>query len=112
LWIKRNLGSSIYCDHEIRDGQEFSHGGDESGHLGFAFGHEALVEGADGGIPPHGTDDRHIESGSDLGPSAAGHAFALEGATVPIYRRDTGHPQARRANSLTTENAEEQASKS
>ena len=51
--------------------------------------YEPLVKGPDLGIVGASDDSWHIESGTHGVSSAAGHAFATKGATIPIDRCHT-----------------------
>lgn len=83
MWIPWGVVS----DHEVEDGEEFAHGGDEGGHLGFALGLQAQVERADRGVVPGGDEGGHVEGLSDMSASAAGGAFAAHESGVAVDRR-------------------------
>lgn len=76
-------------DHGVEDDEEFSHGCDDRDEFGFSGVDESLVEGFELSVVLDGDDGGHVEGFADLCPSAAGGAFASEGAAVAVCGRDS-----------------------
>ena len=63
-------------EHGIEDGEEFSHTGNESNHLGLTGSKEALIKGSDDGVVASRDEGTHIKG------RAYGSASTLSGAAT------------------------------
>lgn len=70
--------------HDVEDGEQFAHGGDEGHHFGFAPLEELLVERPKARVVLRGDESRHEQRVPEGDASAAGGSFAAERAAVAI----------------------------
>src|SRR5262249_30126234 len=75
-WLSSALPWPIVSENGIEDGQELSSDGDESGHLGFSGGNEAVEEGLQDRIVPFGDHGTHEQDGAHGCATAADEASA------------------------------------
>lgn len=70
-------GVSI-ADHDVENGDQFSHSSDQRHEFGFAICHQTFIKAFDGGVMFHRDNSGHIQSFADLDATAAGGAFAAQ----------------------------------
>src|SRR5262245_4832336 len=85
-WLSSALPWPIVSENGIEDGQELSSDGDESGHLGFSGGNEAVEEGLQDRIVPFGDHGTHEQDGAHGCATAADEASAAPLAGLACER--------------------------
>jgi len=85
--MKRRIPRRACFDHGVEDGQEFSHTGDERDLLGFARGHEAVIEELDGGVVASSHERGHVQNAPHATASTEDGALAAHAARVAVDGR-------------------------
>src|SRR6266566_2851918 len=75
-WKSSGLPWFVVPDDGVEYGQEFSSYRDQCNHCGFAGGAQALMEGAQRGVPAHGGHRRHEQHSAHAGTATADEALA------------------------------------
>src|SRR5712672_1705366 len=86
-WKSSGLPWFVVPDDGVEDGQEFSSHRDQCDHFGFAGGTQALMEGAQRGVPTHRSHRRHEQHSAHAGTAAADEALTAPFAGLARERR-------------------------
>ena len=86
--LSERLPWPVIAHESIKDGEEFSHGGDER-HLGTLSGvAQAAIEGLEGRVMTDRDQGRHVEGAANTGATSGNVALAAQRAAVVIERGD------------------------
>ena len=85
-WLSFDIPGLVIANHDIDDGQEFSHTGDDGDLLKFVSGDEPLIESFDNWVAANGSQGGHVELGADLGTAGKNVTSTTLFTTVTIER--------------------------
>ena len=78
----------LFTDHDIENGDEFSHSGDDRAHFRLSVCDEPFVEGCDFWVMFFGDDGGHVECVSHVSAASAGGSFSSKCPAVSVSRSD------------------------
>ena len=65
-WLRFDIPQFVIANHDVDDGQKFSHTSDNGHLLRFVSGNEPLIESFDNWIATNGRQGGHVELGPNL----------------------------------------------